>query len=175
MKSQETSNFSLPESNNKSSSLPVGSPNTVDCYSSQNHFFLHQNLDLNFDEASSVLWVTRTLALRLEEVLRSAKKAHLSCGQVLLPPDLLVRIASDVVGMAETEPCGLRGMNLLLHFEFNEATATAGSGGPVSIGSLSGDPSLPSTFQLHLSLKEEQAPWYSAKLPKILRYTIRCK
>lgn len=52
--------------------------------------------------------VTQALARRLEDELRAAKSAQLACGEVLLPSDLLPRIARDVIRMAENEPCGLR-------------------------------------------------------------------
>lgn len=48
------------------------------------------------------------LAKRLEVELRAAKHARLACGEVLLPADLLPRIARQVLTMAENEPCGLR-------------------------------------------------------------------
>ena len=50
----------------------------------------------------------QALAKRLEVELRAAKHAQLACGEVLLPADLLPRIAEDVLTMAENEPCGLR-------------------------------------------------------------------
>lgn len=50
----------------------------------------------------------QALAKRLEVELRAAKHAQLACGEVLLPADLLPRIAKDVLNMAENEPCGLR-------------------------------------------------------------------
>lgn len=50
----------------------------------------------------------QTLTRRLEEELRAAKSAQLACGEVLIPADLLPRIAIDVLKMAENEPCGLR-------------------------------------------------------------------
>ena len=50
----------------------------------------------------------QALAKRLEVELRAAKHAQLACGEVLLPADLLPRIAKDVLKMAENEPCGLR-------------------------------------------------------------------
>ncbi|KAJ8973821.1 hypothetical protein NQ317_008722 [Molorchus minor] len=51
-----------------------------------------------------------SLARRIECELRSAKRSHLACGEVLLPCGLLQRIARDIVSMAESEPCGLRGV-----------------------------------------------------------------
>jgi len=50
----------------------------------------------------------QALIKRLEEELRAAKSAQLACGEVLLPADLLPSIATDVLRMAEYEPCGLR-------------------------------------------------------------------
>jgi len=54
----------------------------------------------------------QALARRLEDELRAAKSAQLACGEVLLPADLLSRIARDVLRMAENEPCGLRSVAL---------------------------------------------------------------
>lgn len=59
------------------------------------------------DEADDCAAVA-ALARRLEDELRAAKSAQLACGEVLLPADLLPRVARDVVRMAENEPCGLR-------------------------------------------------------------------
>lgn len=63
----------------------------------------------------------QALAKRLEVELRAAKHAQLTCGEVLLPADLLPRIAKDVLTMAENEPCGLRYVNIFSikkkHFE----------------------------------------------------------
>lgn len=50
----------------------------------------------------------QALARRLEVELRAAKHAQLACGEVLLPADLLPKIAEEVLAMAENEPCGLR-------------------------------------------------------------------
>lgn len=50
----------------------------------------------------------QALAKRLEVELRQAKHVQLACGEVLLPADLLPRVAKNVLNMAENEPCGLR-------------------------------------------------------------------
>ena len=50
----------------------------------------------------------QALAKRLEVELRAAKHAQLDCGEVLLPADLLPKIAREILGAAEIEPCGLR-------------------------------------------------------------------
>ena len=137
----------------------------------------------------------RAVALRLEGALRAAKKAHLQTSEVLLPPDLLTRVARDILRMAETEPCGLRGCLILLNFESghsgtsasqtnstnpshnnNNVTTTNNNNSSPStdltnkrkIGKVKCDSQTVTTFELHLSLREDLAPWYS-RLPQILR------
>lgn len=63
---------------------------------------------LKLEDIESETSAFMALHKRLEEELKAAKRAQLSCGEVQLPPDLLRRIAHDVLKMAETEPCGLR-------------------------------------------------------------------
>lgn len=71
-------------------------------------FFLCVIGILKLEDIESETSAFKALHQRLEEELRAAKRAQLSCGEVLLPPDLLRRIAHDVLKMAESEPCGLR-------------------------------------------------------------------
>jgi hypothetical protein len=61
-----------------------------------------------YDDSEEEAVACQALARRLENELRAAKSAQLACGEVLLPADLLPRIARDVLRMAENEPCGLR-------------------------------------------------------------------
>lgn len=57
------------------------------------------------------------LAIVLEKQLREAKLKHLACTEVLLPCDLLNRVAVDMLEMADSEPCGIRGCNIIIEFE----------------------------------------------------------
>lgn len=59
----------------------------------------------------------QSLALRLQNELRRAKSQHLACTEVLLPSDLLNRIASKMIVMSEKEPCGIRGSIIYIEFE----------------------------------------------------------
>lgn len=59
----------------------------------------------------------QSLMFRLQEELRRAKSQHLACTEVLLPSDLLNRIASEMVVMSEKEPCGIRGSTIYIEFE----------------------------------------------------------
>ncbi|KAJ9591960.1 hypothetical protein L9F63_001472 [Diploptera punctata] len=103
---------------------------------------------------------TEALARRLEEELRAAKSAQLSCGEVLLPSDLLPRVARDVLNMAENEPCGLRGCTLFINFETDQMCRR--------IGTIKCDPNTVSTFELSLTLKQDSSTWHSL-LPQFLK------
>lgn len=61
--------------------------------------------------------VLQSLSMRLQNELRMAKSQHLACTEVLLPADLLHRIASKMVVMSEKEPCGIRGSTIYIEFE----------------------------------------------------------
>lgn len=100
------------------------------------------------------------LVQRLEEELRVAKRDYLSCGEVLLPCDLLERIAGSVVSLAETEPCGVRGCTLYLTFEGEDECR--------KLGVVKFDPTMASTFELYLTLKQSTAGWNSF-LPQFLK------
>lgn len=99
------------------------------------------------------------LSKRLEEEIRSAKRTHLSCGEVLLPCGLLQKISKDILQVSETELCGLRGMNLYLLFEGIEDCRR------LSVFKI--DPTTTSTFEVYLTFKQANAGW--AFLPQFLK------
>lgn len=59
----------------------------------------------------------QVLTSRLQNELRTAKSQHLACTEVLLPVDLLHRVASEMIVMSEKEPCGIRGCTVYIEFE----------------------------------------------------------
>lgn len=99
------------------------------------------------------------LTRELETQLRRAKTTHLACGEVLLPCGLLQRIATDIVAMAESEPCGLKGCALYLHFEGVETCHR--------LGVIKCDRTTATTFELSLTLKQNASGW--SFLPQFLR------
>lgn len=101
-----------------------------------------------------------TLAQRLESELRGAKRTHLACGEVLLPCGLLRRIARDIVAMAESEPCGLRGCKLYMLFETDDNYC-------MRLGHVQCDLATATTFELYLTLKQSATGWNF--LPQFLR------
>lgn len=92
-----------------------------------------------------------SLTYRLEYELRAAKRNHLSCGEVLLPCGLLYRISRDVLSMAESEPCGIRGCLIHLNFELVDECR--------KLSTFKCDPSTPTTFELNLILKQGVPRW----------------
>lgn len=162
--------------------MDVNSNTFKEGYWSQNGVGFGVELDT---ESAEMAAAVRAVALHLEGTLRAAKKAHLSCGEVLLPPTLLTRVSRDIIRMAETEPCGLRGCLILLSFESgqpshhqstnhnnnnnnNITTTTTTSTNTRKIGKVKCDSQTVTTFELQLTLREDLAPWYS-RLPQILR------
>lgn len=100
------------------------------------------------------------LSKKLEEELRAAKRTHLSCGEVLLPCGLLQRIARDVIELADSELCGLRGCTLHVTFESEDERRT--------LSTVKCDPYTASTFELYLTLKQSTAGW-NFFLPQFLK------
>jgi hypothetical protein len=101
------------------------------------------------------------LSRRLEAELRAAKSAQLSCGEVLLPADLLPRVALDVLRLAENEPCGLRGCTLFINFETDSECRR--------IGTVKCDPNTVSTFELFLTLKQDNRSTWHSILPQFIK------
>lgn len=101
------------------------------------------------------------LALRLQAELRAAKSRHLACTEVLLPADLLNRVAADMVDMSEKEPCGIRGCSVFIEFEDEPGNSRR-------IASLEVGANTVSTFELYLTLRHDQTGW-TAKLPQFLK------
>ncbi|XP_029050240.1 protein charybde-like [Osmia bicornis bicornis] len=106
----------------------------------------------------------QALAKRLEVELRRAKHVQLACGEVLLPADLLPRIAKDVLSMAENEPCGLRGCTLFISFETDSVCR--------KLSKIQCDPNAVSTFELYLTLKQDHTSWHIL-LPQFIKNLTR--
>jgi hypothetical protein len=107
----------------------------------------------------------QALSLRLQSELRLAKSKHLSCTEVLLPADLLHRVASEMIKMSEKEPCGIRGCSLFIEFEDEPSNSRR-------IASIKVDPNTVSTFELYLTLKQDRSGWTSI-LPQFLKNLAR--
>ncbi|XP_053689919.1 protein scylla-like [Sabethes cyaneus] len=107
----------------------------------------------------------QALAARLESELRTAKRRHLVCTEVLLPADLLPRIASQMFELSEKEPCGIRGCTVYIEFEDEPDNSRR-------IATMKTDPTTVSTFELYLTLRQDRSGWTSI-LPQFLKNLAR--
>ncbi|KFM65696.1 Protein charybde, partial [Stegodyphus mimosarum] len=109
------------------------------------------------DEPSERLMACQALVERLEQALREAKLLHLQCGEVLLPHDLIWRIADQVVTASEYEPCGLRGCLIYIHLQDVKKLERR------RVGVVKWDPNTVATFEIHLTLFQDNNSWWSLR------------
>jgi len=107
--------------------------------------------------------LTHHLAHRIEGVIREAKKTTLDCNEVLIPCQLTTNIGQDIITMAESEPCGLRGCILFINLEEKECCRRVGS------FRLDQEGTVP-TFEMYLTLrKDSPGGWLAAIGLRILK------
>lgn len=86
---------------------------------------------------------------QIEICLMEAKGCTLQCSKIMIPNKLLEHIGSELVQLAASEPCGLRGALIDLCVQQAETFH--------SIGQIAADPYLVPTFQLTLVLRPESS------------------
>lgn len=123
------------------------------------------------DEPSERQTACQALMTRLEQALREAKLLHLQCGEVLLPHDLTWRIADQVLTASDFEPCGLRGCLIYIHLQ--DKNKSSGEE-PRRVGVVKCDPNTVATFEIHLTLYQDSANWWSLRhlIPNKLLQTL---
>jgi RTP801 C-terminal region len=117
------------------------------------HNLPHWN-DSEVDHVRNVLMAT----------LRDAKQRHLSDSEVLLPCDMLQRIALEMLAASESEACGIRGANIRIEFENEEGERRV-------FATCNTDLNTVATFELCLTLKQahSRSKWISALMPQFIR------
>lgn len=148
--------------------------NIVSSVSATSQSQSNNDTDLNNDEQNNIEQqqqqqirspAVNLLSSLLQNELRQAKSRHLACTEVLLPADLLHRVAVEILKVSEKEPCGIRGCTVYIEFE-DEPSNTR------RIASLKTDPNTVSTFELYLTLKHDRSGWTSI-LPQFLKNLTR--
>lgn len=109
------------------------------------------------NEPSERIMACQDLVDRLEQALKEAKLLHLHCGEVLLPHDLIWRIADQVLTASENEPCGLRGCLIYIHFQDAKKLERR------RVGLVKCDPNTVATFEIHLTLFQDNNNWWSLR------------
>lgn len=121
------------------------------------------------------------LVKRMEGVMRKAKESRrLVCTDVLLPKLLMAHIAADVIELAESEPCGLRGCHLYICLEDSSSSGggqAAGSGKPSSHKSSSSEhsqqDSVASRLLGEMTLDRSVVPTFEGKsIPAIVSFNV---
>ncbi|RWS14929.1 protein charybde-like protein [Dinothrombium tinctorium] len=92
------------------------------------------------------------IAENLEIVLREAKLRTLGSCRFLMPSNLSQQVAEDIIGMSESEPCGLRGCLLYIIYEDKEKCCRMTA---VKFG----DRTIVPTFEMYLYLKRKRDTW----------------
>lgn len=82
-------------------------------------------------------------------VTESLNKEH-RC-QVILPDQLTSRVSQDIVRMSMLEPCGVQGCAIFI--------ALQDKGKTQHLATIFGNHSSPPTFEIHLTLKEDNRSW----------------
>ena len=90
------------------------------------------------------------LKSEIENALRNAKERQLHC-EILFPCGLILKIAQDVLRMAQDEPYGLRGCVLYINLDEKNVTRR--------IAKVICDPTTVATFELYLTLREDNRGW----------------
>ncbi|XP_078387082.1 DNA damage-inducible transcript 4-like protein [Cetorhinus maximus] len=87
----------------------------------------------------------------IEQSLSEAKHGALHCFKLLIPDQLTAQVADELLRLAASEPCGLRGAVLHLSVEDQD--------GCKEVDRIVVDSSLPPTFELTLVLRLEAGLW----------------
>ncbi|XP_044759949.1 protein scylla-like isoform X1 [Coccinella septempunctata] len=133
--------------------LPIGQQHLE--YQNQSRYYNPSATSEELTHENSVM----ILSKKLEDEIRAAKRTHLLCGEVLLPCGLLQKISEDILNIADSELCGIRGCTLYLLFEGEEDCRR--------LSTVKIDPTIPSTFELYLTFKQANGGW--GFLPQFLK------
>lgn len=95
------------------------------------------------------------LAKQIEQCLSISKKSQLHCQELLIPQYMSLRIAQDVLRMAASEPCGLRGAVIYVNLEHENTNK--------KLGKIVYDSTVIPTFELTLVFKQDNNSWPSLR------------
>ncbi|CAG5122711.1 unnamed protein product [Candidula unifasciata] len=123
-----------------------------------------RNHNMSFSNDFTDIFDTKTceeVQAELEAAIRDAADRKMCC-QVIYPPDLVSRVAQDVLRMSTAEPCGIDGCVIYIMLKEKDRS--------YPLATVLGNPSTPPTFEIHLTLREDDKSW--RKFQK-LYYTIK--
>ncbi|XP_043917092.1 DNA damage-inducible transcript 4-like protein [Protopterus annectens] len=143
---------------NKNSTIAedlVGRYYTKEIIDSDTDYWDHMVKQPNLCEEVLEDLACQQLAKILEGCLSRAKHTKLHCSEVLVPEKLTRRIARDVLRLASTEPCGIRGCILYINLEIENMCK--------KLDKIVYDCSVVPTFELTLVFKQDEDAWPSLR------------
>ena len=99
--------------------------------------------------------VYHELIARLHQCLRRSQDNALGGRRILLPADILPRLAREVLRMSQNEPYGIRGVLINMFLDQGEKTIT--------LGKVESTSYVAATFVVNITLKEDVSRWNSFK------------
>ncbi|XP_005991436.1 DNA damage-inducible transcript 4 protein [Latimeria chalumnae] len=141
------------DQNGSTTSQDLGSTAGIKCHpqtdtNSLDEIFISDS-EMFFDPQEKQLFTD--LMDLLEISLSEAKDSSLRCSKLLIPDQLIAHIGQELLHLAASEPCGLRGALIDLYIE--QGTVCQ------SVEQIAVDPNLVPTFQLTLVLRLESGLW----------------
>lgn len=95
------------------------------------------------------------LIVRLHQCLRRSQDVELGGRKIMLPADMLPRMARDILRMSENEPYGIRGLLVNVSLKQGEKT--------VHLGKVESTSYVAATFVVNITVQEDVGRWNSIK------------
>ncbi|CAL1548403.1 unnamed protein product [Lymnaea stagnalis] len=115
------------------------------------------NMNSYGDFQDSIEYQTcHSIQKEIEAAITESCEKESKC-KIIFPSDLMSRVSQDVLRMSMAEPCGVRGCAIYILLDEKNK--------PRKIATIFGNPSTPPTFEIYLTLKEENKGW--RKLQKV--------
>lgn len=115
--------------------------------------------DFEVFEAEGEAAARVSLVQQLTQEVTSRADA-LGCGQVIVPSGLIDEVTAQVLRLADSEPCGVRGCVLHVHYDSGDQRQR--------LTRVVLDPTMPNTFELYLTLRPDTTTWYH-KMSRIIK------
>ncbi|XP_042214560.1 protein charybde-like [Homarus americanus] len=116
--------------------------------------------DLEVFEVEGEVAAKVSMVQQLTQEVTSRADA-LGCGQVMVPNGLIDEVTAQVLRLADSEPCGLRGG--VLHVLYDD-----GQQGEQELTRVVLDPTMPNTYEVYLTLTPDTTTWYH-KMSRIIK------
>jgi len=95
--------------------------------------------------------VHKELITRLHQCLRKSQEEVLGGRRILLPADMLPRLAKEIMRMSASEPYGIRGVLINIALEQRDKT--------IALGKVESTSYVAATFVVNITFREDESRW----------------